>query len=150
MKTILVPIDFSAVTSQVTRFARQLAKLTGSRIVLLHVVQVPIIIEPFGLGVEPMAQAMVADQRESIRRLKRLAAACRRGMGDVRTICQVGNPATVVLAQAAKLRADLIVLGSHGRGAVYDLLIGSTAHGVLRRAACPVVIVPARSRKARR
>ena len=38
--------------------------------------------------------------------------------------------------------ADFIVLGSHGRGAMHDLLVGSTAHMVIRKAPCPIVLVP--------
>lgn len=144
MKTMLVPIDFSAVTSRVMRFACRQATLTGSRMVLVHAVQVPIIIEPFGLAVEPMAQVLAADERGAIRAIQRLAASCRRRGCDVRTVCKVGDPASIVLAQAAKFRADLIVIGSHGHGAVYDVLVGSTAQGVLRRATCPVVVVPGR------
>jgi len=47
-----------------------------------------------------------------------------------------------ILAQAGALRADYIVMGSHGHAALYELLAGSTAHGVLLKAACPVVVVP--------
>ena len=47
------------------------------------------------------------------------------------------------MEQAKKLGADYIVMGSHGHTALYDLLVGSTTHGVLMRAACPVVITPA-------
>jgi nucleotide-binding universal stress UspA family protein len=48
-----------------------------------------------------------------------------------------------VLAQAKRLKADVIVLGSHGHGAVYNLVVGSTANGVLKHAPCPVLVVPA-------
>lgn len=49
-----------------------------------------------------------------------------------------------LLAEQGRLAADAIVLGSHGHGALYDLLVGSVAEGVLRRAPCPVVVVPSR------
>ncbi|MBI4621943.1 MAG: universal stress protein [Verrucomicrobia bacterium] len=50
--------------------------------------------------------------------------------------------------QAEKNAADFIVMGSHGHTALYDLVVGSTTHGVLRRATCPVVIVPRPMQKA--
>ena len=55
-----------------------------------------------------------------------------------------GIPTVQILEQAGALGADYIVMGSHGHGAVYDLLIGGTTHAILKRARCPVVVVPAR------
>jgi nucleotide-binding universal stress UspA family protein len=49
---------------------------------------------------------------------------------------------THILAQAKKLRADYIVIGSHRHSAFHDLVVGSTTSGVLKRAACPAVVVP--------
>lgn len=54
----------------------------------------------------------------------------------------VGAPIPQIIAQAENVDADFIVMGSHGHTALYDLLVGSTTHGVLLRAKCPVVIVP--------
>ena len=53
----------------------------------------------------------------------------------------VGDPAEVLVHQAAVLEADLIVMGNHGRGALADAVLGSVAHRVLRRAPCPVLLV---------
>jgi nucleotide-binding universal stress UspA family protein len=61
----------------------------------------------------------------------------------VDTVCVQGFPVPVILAQAKELGALYIVLGSHGHTAFYDLVVGGTARGVLRRAGCPVVVVPA-------
>ena len=47
-----------------------------------------------------------------------------------------------ILAKARSARAAYIVMGSHGHGAIYDLLVGSTTHGVLMNAPCPVLVVP--------
>jgi len=49
-----------------------------------------------------------------------------------------------VIAEAERLPADLIVLGSHGHGAVYNMLVGSVAEGIVRASAVPVLLVPAR------
>jgi nucleotide-binding universal stress UspA family protein len=55
-----------------------------------------------------------------------------------------GFPAKEIVVQAKSLEADYVVMGSHGHTAFYDLLIGSTTSGVLKKAPCPVVVVPAR------
>ena len=49
-----------------------------------------------------------------------------------------------ILQEAKKLDASLIVMGSHGHGALYHLLVGSVTEGVLKGTACPVLVVPAR------
>ena len=53
-----------------------------------------------------------------------------------------GNEVDGIIEQAAKHETDMILLGSHGHKALYQLLIGSVCEGVLRKAAIPVVIVP--------
>jgi nucleotide-binding universal stress UspA family protein len=58
------------------------------------------------------------------------------------TVHVVGSPVPEIIEQAKTCAADYIVIGSHGHTAFYDLLVGSTANGVLKRAKCPVLIVP--------
>jgi nucleotide-binding universal stress UspA family protein len=53
-----------------------------------------------------------------------------------------GPPVDLILEQAETSRVDLVVLGSHRRGPLSHLFLGSVADGVLRRARCPVLIVP--------
>ena len=54
-----------------------------------------------------------------------------------------GPPAKVILKEADKLEADLIVMGSHGFGGVFKLLLGSVSSAVLKKSGRPVLIVPA-------
>lgn len=71
----------------------------------------------------------------------------------VEAVQVTGFPPLCILEQAKKRSANYIVIGSHGHTAFYDLLVGSTTSGVLKRATCPVVVVPApkkQSRKAKR
>ncbi len=54
----------------------------------------------------------------------------------------------IEILEAARIcEADYIVMGSHGHNAFYDLLVGTTTHGVMRKAPCPVVIVPTAKNK---
>ncbi|MBW2274656.1 MAG: universal stress protein, partial [Deltaproteobacteria bacterium] len=50
-----------------------------------------------------------------------------------------------ILAEAKRLAADMIVMGSHGHGALYRALLGSVSEGVLHKATCPLTIVPGRA-----
>jgi nucleotide-binding universal stress UspA family protein len=147
MKTILAAIDFSKTTEPVLRWAVQIAQKQGARLVVLHVVQPPVFIAEGTVGTDA-ANLTAATEQAAGRRLRHLAGELRKDCPGVETLRLTGQPVRLILEEAAKLPADLIVLGSHGHGAVYDLLVGSTAAGVLKKAHCPVTVVPAVERTA--
>ena len=51
-----------------------------------------------------------------------------------------------ILAEATKLDADMIVIGTHGHGAMYRLLVGSVSEGVLHKSKCPILVIPTHER----
>jgi nucleotide-binding universal stress UspA family protein len=141
MKTILVPIDFSAVSKRVIAAAEELARGLGGRLVVLHVVQPPVLTDSdFGtqLTAEYAAEAAGAAEKQ----LARLRQQVRQEGVEVEVQHTSGYPGQCILDAADKVGADFIVLGSHGHGAFYDLIVGSTASRVLKRARCPVLVVP--------
>lgn len=148
MKTILVPVDLSAATARVCAAACELAKSLDGRVVFLHVVPPPptMMSDYYAFDTGHMAEAMAAVEKNGIRRLSQLARRHEKTGQNVQTVQHMGQPVPIILAQARKLKADYIVLGSHGHGAVFDLLVGSTTNGVLRKARCPVLVVPVASR----
>ncbi len=143
MKTILVPVDFSGATTVVVAQAVSLAKAMSARIVLLNVIQPPALIEEYGPLLENIAEITDAGEKASARHLARLQQQLERRGVQVRTQQATGAPVPHIVEKAAAVKADYIVMGSHGRTAFFDLLVGSTTHGVLRRAGCPVIVVPA-------
>lgn len=144
MKTILVPVDLSGATIRVCDAACALARLMEARLVLLHIVQLPPVMmnDYYAFDAGALSEAMRAGEKYAARRLLVLARRCRRKNLKVRTVRLTGFPVTGILTQAHSTKAAYIVLGSHGHGAVYDLIVGSTTHGVLRKARCPVLVVP--------
>ena len=96
--------------------------------------------EIYALDAGQTEEMLVAATHAGTDRLRELAARCGKRGVETETVHRVGLPVDEILARAKK--ADYIVMGSHGHGAVYDLLVGSTTHGVLKQAPCPVVIVP--------
>lgn len=149
MSTILVPIDFSGISTSVVREAVQLARLSGGKLVLLHVIQPPAIPNDFGVVLDNFSVYTAAAEKNAERHLSLLREQLAKAGVDAEGVWVSGYPALCILEQAKKRSADYIVLGSHGHTAFYDLLVGSTATGVLRRASCPVIIVP-RAKKAAR
>ncbi|MFY9923520.1 MAG: universal stress protein [Opitutaceae bacterium] len=143
MKTILVPIDFSDVTNRVLEKAVELARALTGRLVILHVIQPPVNLSASDpILIENTARITVAAEKAADKHLDRLRKTLLADFDAVEVLRVTGAPVAQILEQASGLPADYIVLGSHGHTAVYDLLVGSTAHGVLKKSSCPVIIVP--------
>lgn len=149
MKTILAAIDSSRSSGPVAKVALELAKATRSRLVLLTVVSPPVVAPDMPLTLADMTEVTARIVDAAARHLAKVRRQVS-GRGVTVTAVQVeGPPIAQVLSHARKLAAGYVVMGSHGHTAVYELLVGSTTHGVLLKTPCPVVIVPAR-KKARR
>lgn len=144
MKTILVPVDLSPAGAQVCAAACTLAKLAGARLVLLHVTELAPIIagDLYAVNAAFAAEAAAAAEKYAARRLQALAKRYARPGVEIRTEHFTDLPVSGIIGRAKALKAAYIVIGSHGHGAVYDLVAGSTTHGVLRKAGCPVLVVP--------
>jgi len=142
MNTILVPVDFSDATPRVVETARGLAKALGSRIVLLNVAEP----EPDFVGFEPgpitVRQTVARDFKVEHQRLEELKQRLATEVSDVLALHIQGPTVEKILHEAGEQQAGWIVLGTHGHGALYELLVGSVAHGVIKGARCPVVVVP--------
>lgn len=149
MKTVLVPVDLSRVSARVGDAAVALARASGAKLVLLHVVPPPAVtLRGYGFAAAEVRTMMAALEKRALRRLLALARRCQLRGVAVQAILRTGAPAATILAKAGSLHAAMIVLGSHGHSAAYDLAIGSTAQQVLRGARRPVLVVP--QRRARR
>jgi nucleotide-binding universal stress UspA family protein len=143
MKTILAPVDFSGATDAVVVEATALARALDGRVVLLTVIQPPAITNEYSALMDNLAEIVAAGEKNAAKRLAELESRLQTDKIPVETVQVNGPPIRVIVEQAKKLDADYIVMGSHGHTALYDLLVGSTTHGVLMRAACPVIITPA-------
>lgn len=142
MKTILVPVDFSTATTRVLDATVELAKATDSEVVLINAVMPPTFTGDYGLAVENVQELIAVSEKAAARQLDHLKQRVSNLGVQVRTL-QVTGPAVSSIIEAAQKHApDYIVMGSHGHTALYDLLVGSTTHGVLKDSPCPVVIVP--------
>ena len=150
MKTVLAAIDFSPVSRAVLKAAAQLAGAIRARVVLLNVVQPPTIVTDLAPLVGEVLQFTAEIERGSRSHLRKIQKRLAADESEVESLCVQGFPSSTILAHARRLAADYIVLGSHGHSAFYDLVAGSTASGVLKRATCPVVVVPAAPKKTQR
>jgi nucleotide-binding universal stress UspA family protein len=143
MKTILAPVDFSGITRSVVENAVALARAVGGRVMILHVVPPAIIPGDSTAMVVDLSQVQTKEATGAAIQLSRLKEQFGGGGVDLEAVEVGGIPTVQILEQARALGADYIVMGSHGHGAIYDLLIGGTTHAILKKARCPVVVVPA-------
>ena len=143
MKTILAPIDFSAATKHVVAEAVTLARALDGRVVLLNVSIPVVFVSDF---IDPRHSSTAINEQEGAAAARRLAALEDKLENEYHRVDAVhlsGAPVPLIVEQAVRLPADYIVMGSHGHSAFYDLVAGSTTSGVMKRAPCPVIIVPA-------
>ena len=141
---ILVSIDFSDVTDLVLDEAARLGKALQSPICLIHAVVSRIAPDFDELGIRCGYVTMQEPAEELQEQLDKLRDKLAAPGLAVSTVLLHGRSVDVIVEEAERLRAELVVLGSHGRRALHHLLAGSVCQGVLRRVACPVVIVPSR------
>ena len=143
MKKILVPVDFSPVTNPVLDTVETLANACQSKVFLVHVAPA-LSPELRDTPVPQQHRDTVAHMlRDEHRKLQDLAGDLRkRGCKAEALLVEGHRTVDKILDEAQRLQADLIVMGSHGHGKVFDLLVGSTCEGILRRSGVPMLIVP--------
>ncbi len=149
MKTVLAPIDFSSISERVLDEAIEIARGIGGRLVLLNVVVAPAIVVSKFAQPPGVAGFSLQAEKDAGERLLVLQRQLRDQGVTAHAVHQVGLPGECILEQAERLVADYIVMGSHGHGALYDLIVGSTTKRVLKQARCPVVIVPPATKEPR-
>ena len=142
IKTILVPTDFSDASGAALDYARALAAAFGSALHLLHVVQDPYVqpwaAEAFGVSLAGVLERWEQDARAQ---LEQLVPEAERQARPVQCDTRVGHPFVEILNYAQAHQVDLIVMGTHGRGPVAHVLLGSVTEKVVRKAPCPVLTV---------
>lgn len=140
---VLVCIDFSPASEKVMKEGKFLAESLDTGIVLLHAAAP----EPAFIGYDDTGGAYARDDRAGELRkehgeLHSLAAAITATGIETLPLLVEGPTAEVILEQADKHHCRLIVVGSHGQGALHRFLVGSTVDSLVRRAERTVVIVP--------
>jgi nucleotide-binding universal stress UspA family protein len=133
---ILVPTDFTENSLGAFHIAAALARDHGGKLLALHVREAPIApYVPYGAGPPPQtdARTFMLDKLEHLRVLDQTIV--------LEYVLIDGAPAEEIVKAAADRHCDLIVMGTHGRTSLSQLLMGSVAIEVSRKAPCPVLTV---------
>ena len=138
---ILAALDLAETTPAVVKEARDWARL-GAKLWLLHVVEP----NPDSIGIptdpDTVRDALARQLRIQRARLEELAQDLRQDGIEASTLLVQGPLSATILKEADKLGVNAILMGSHARGQLHELLIGTTRRGVLRHATRPVLLIP--------
>lgn len=138
LKKILVPIDFSKFSAKALRYAEELAEKFHAEIHLLHAFETVPIMNGEGVYFPP---DVAAQEEEAARKqLDEQKVNVPDSVPVVRKLNH-GHPFVEVVRYAKENEIDLIIMGTHGRGAIAHMLLGSVAEKVVRKAPCPVLTV---------
>ena len=150
-KRILVPVDGSPTSAKGMKAAIRLARENRGKLLLLHVVEEysAFVAPEMGASIGPILDSLRAAGQRTLARVAR--AATKAGARPQAVLVEnFGSRVSVTIVQQAKrLRADLIVMGTHGRRGINRALLGSDAESVVRYSPVPVLLVPAKGRRAR-
>ena len=140
IKRILCPTDFSEIAEKAVEYAVFLASSHNAELQLLHVVDhlhgfdnyLILSMTPHEIAerMEKHANENLSDVTNQIKETVKTEKAVRHGKASVQ-----------IIAMAREMKADLIVMGSHGRTGLSHVIIGSVAEAVIRHAYCPVLVV---------
>ena len=138
---IVVPTDFSSCAEEAWTKAQQLAHAFESELVLVHVLD-----EPTFYAAAPFARRVgqevyATGRRRAEEQLEHWVEKARASGLEARAQLRVGVPHREIVEVAADERADLVVIGTHGRGGLSRAVLGSVADRVIRLAPCPVLSV---------
>jgi nucleotide-binding universal stress UspA family protein len=141
LKRILVPTDFSESARHALLYGTSFAREYEGELLLLHVVENLTVGYASDLFPVPMAEVFDEISGYAKAELAKLGAEVRQKGIAVRELVVQGKPSAEIVRVAREETADMIVLGTHGKGMLDKALFGSTAERVIRRAPCPVLTV---------
>ncbi|MEO7099645.1 MAG: universal stress protein [Luteolibacter sp.] len=146
MKTIIAAVDFSNATPAVAKMAVNIAKCFNANLQLFHVIEPEPGFTTYGFSMAEfpaMGEFRKETQRRAEQLMGELLTKVRAELPHVTTKMAEGAPLHELLKEVNESVADLVVVGSHGHGALTSLLLGSVAEGMLRKATVPTLVVPA-------
>jgi len=134
LKHVLVPIDFGEASEVALTYGRALATNFGASLHVLHVME-NVFLRP--MAADPYQHKLAMTERLN----QRVTNDDREALHAAAVLATSDNPAEEIVKYAKAHAIDLIVMGTHGRGAVAQILMGSVAERVVRTAPCPVLTV---------
>jgi nucleotide-binding universal stress UspA family protein len=141
LKEILVPTDFSEASEVALRYGQALAERFGATLHVVHVIEDLFIPGLATEGYLPMPGYFEDMERQAHEQLNKMLAVVDRDKLRTQAETKRGSAFLEIVRYAKDHGIDLIVMGTHGRGPIAHMLMGSVAEKVVRKAPCPVLTV---------
>lgn len=142
--TMLVAADLSPGAHKAVDEALVLAEALGSRVFLMHIAAPDPDFVGFEVGPQHVRDWRADELRDEHKQLEDWQSSFQSKGLQCTAMLVAGPTVEKLLEESERVEADMIVMGTHGHGRVYDILVGSTAQGVLKKSNIPVVLVPIR------
>jgi nucleotide-binding universal stress UspA family protein len=136
---VLVAHDFGEAAEQSLSYAIDLAEILKARITVVHAYEIPVYGFPEGLALT--AETVGRIQSVASQALEGVVQRAKRSGVEIRGVLRQGAAWSEIVAAASETKADLVVIGTHGRRGLAHALLGSVAEKVVRAAPCPVLTV---------
>ncbi len=144
IKQVLVPTDFSEPSQAALLYGKAFVEQFGARLHLVHVLDENALVYPWATpeGETFALGTARADVEKAVRtRLEHVLSDEERKKYSAEIVTLIGSPFLEIVTYAKAHEIDLIVIGTHGRGPIAHMLMGSVAEKVVRKAPCPVLTV---------
>jgi nucleotide-binding universal stress UspA family protein len=150
IRRILAPTDFSPLSLEAVEYAAQVATELRAELAILYVEDTSYALPEQLAASEAVARVMKEAHRAAQHQLARLGERLHKAGLRVHTLILQGPAASRIVEAATKLRADWVVVGTHGRTGAPRAFLGSVAERIVQRAPCPVLVLPSARAPVRR
>lgn len=141
LKRILTATDFSQHSQVALKYTAAFCEAFGAEAILCHVLESPDFLSQFPPVGELYVQPNFAELHEKQARIQCEQVLAAAGLSHARVLLRHGTPHVEIVRAAREENADLVIVGTHGRGAVAHIILGSVAERVVRSSPCPVLTV---------
>lgn len=146
MKKVLIAIDYDQTSQKVAKAGFSMAKDMNAEVILLHVISNPVL---YYSSYAAMAPILINNTGELKAVSQKFLDKTKHDLGDetIQTIIYEGDTAESIMESAKKMKADIIVIGTHSRKWLENIIMGSVAEKVLKQANLPLFIIPTKKNK---
>jgi nucleotide-binding universal stress UspA family protein len=136
---ILYPTDFSDVSKKALEYCKKLKEAGTKKVIVLHVIELDPNIEKIPTNIKEVLKKEL--EQTAHKEIEAIATELREKGFDVSVRIELGNPVKEILRVEGEENASAIVLGSHGKSNIKEILIGSVSENVIRKSRVPVLVV---------
>ncbi|MES9829573.1 MAG: universal stress protein [Candidatus Thiodiazotropha sp.] len=143
---LLVAVDLSDSTQIIVKEAEEIAKAFSAEVWILHNAEPEPDVLEFRADPQAARESLAEKFHLEHCQIQEIAKRLRKEGLETTALLVHGPTIETILKEASDLEVDMIVVGTHGRSAMYQLLVGSVSEGILQKSRCPILVVPTHQR----